>query len=261
LPGLHVTFHSWNRALLFFPHFHALITGGGLDADGTWKPCRKSLAATEVMAIVFKAKFRDGFKKLLREGRLVLPPDTNEQDALWLLEQALSRKWVVDRGKPYRHGKGVLTYFARYTRGGPLKNRRIERIDEETVTFRKNRRKEPYEVITVTHEELIGRILQHVPAPRLRTSRAYGLYAPAATEKRELCRASLGRLTLSVEDPEVQAEIPRAGDPAVAPDTCPECGRLMVVLVEVPRPRSATKRLAPRPRPPPEARGVERWVS
>jgi hypothetical protein len=261
LPGLHVTFHSWNRALLFFPHFHALLTGGGLGADGTWKPCRKSLAATEVMAIVFKAKLRDGFRKLLREGKLVLPPDTNEQDALWLLEQALSRKWVVDRSKPYRHGKGVLSYFARYTRGGPLKNRRIESVDDETVTFRKNRHKEPYEAITVSIEELVGRILQHVPPPRFRTSRAYGLYAPVAAEKREICRAALGQLTLSVDDPEVQAEIPRAGEAAPAPDTCPKCGRLMVVLLEVPRPRSASKRVQTLGRPPPEWAEAPRGVS
>jgi hypothetical protein len=68
LPGLHLTFHSWNRAALFFPHFHGLVTGGGLGADGTWKKARRpnSLLPTEVMAIVFKAKFRDGFKTFQR---------------------------------------------------------------------------------------------------------------------------------------------------------------------------------------------------
>jgi hypothetical protein len=261
LPGLHVTFHSWNRFLLFFPHFHALVTGGGLGADGTWKRARRrnSLLATEVMAIVFKAKFRDGFRKLLRQGKLTLPPDTNEEDALFELEQALSRKWVVDRRKRYRHGKGVLTYFARYARGGALKNRRIEAVEGDTVTFRKSRRNEAHEAVTVPISELISRILQHVPPPYFRTSRSYGLYAPKAAEKRALCEAALGKLTLSADDPEVQAEIPRAGEAASdVRDACPVCGQPMVVVLEVPRPQSASKRLKTLGRPPPEPAGTPR---
>jgi len=259
LPGLHLTFHSWNRALLFFPHFHALITGGGLGDDGTWKPLlRKSVAATEVMGGIFKAKFRDGFKKLLRQGKLTLPPDMNDDDALWQLEKALNQKWVVDRRPRYPYGEGVLTYFARYSRGGALKNRRIVSVEDDRVTFRTSRRKEPYKAITLPIEEFIGRILQHVPPPHFRTSRAYGLYAPTAAEKREICRAALGQLPLSVADPEVQAEIPRSED-SPDDDCCPVCGRELVVVKEYPRPKSASKQVQRLGRPPPAiaaARGV-----
>ncbi len=252
LPGLHVTLHTWNRATLFFPHFHALVTGGGLGADGTWKAAkRKSLLATEVMALVFKAKFRDGMRKLLRQGKITLPPDTNESAADWELEQALSQKWVVDRRKRYPDARNVLTYFARYTRGGPLKSKRIVAIDDKTVTFRKSRSYEPYEAITVSIEEMIHRILRHVPPPYLRMSRSYGLYAPNAGEKRKRCQARLGLVPQTVDDPEVQAEIPRKEETPAEVETCPVCSLPLMLLAKIPRPRRRPRDPKTRQRPPP----------
>jgi len=257
-PGLHVTLHTWNRALGFCPHYHVLVSGGGLGEDGTWKRARrKSLLPTEVIALVFKAKFRDGLRKLLRQGKVTLPPDMNESDADWQLEQALSQKWVVDRRKRYRDGRNVLTYFARYTRGGPLKNKRIESIEGDQVTYRKSRSYEPYEAITVSVEEMIGRILRHVPPPYLRTSRAYGLYAPNAGEKRQRCQMLIGRIPQTVDDPEVQAEIPRSEETQAEAETCPVCSRPLVIVAKMPRPRRPARDPKTRQRPPP-ARVTER---
>ncbi len=119
----HTNLAAWGSVCIARSGVRAIRRASYPGADGTWKKARRpnSLLPTEVMSVVFKAKFCDGFRELLRQGGLTLPPDTNEEDALRELNQALSRsKWVVDRRKPYRHGKGVLTYFARYCRGGPL---------------------------------------------------------------------------------------------------------------------------------------------
>jgi hypothetical protein len=35
----------------------------------------------------------------------------------------------------YRHGAGVVTYLARYLRGGPIKNARLVACDGARVTF------------------------------------------------------------------------------------------------------------------------------
>ncbi len=189
LPGLHVTLHTWNRALLFFPHFHVLVTGGGLGAD--------------------------------------------------------------DRRKRYPDARNVLTYFARYARGGPLKSKRLEAVDDETVTFRKSRSYELYEAITVSIGEMIHRILRHVPPPYLRTSRAYGLYAPNAGEKRERCQARLGLVPQTVDDPAVQAEIPRSEDTTAEAEVCPVCSLPLVLVAKIPRPRRRPLDPKTRQRPPP----------
>ena len=42
----------------------------------------------------------------------------------------------------YRHGAGVVTYLARYLRGGPIKNARLVAYDGDRVTFTYRARQE-----------------------------------------------------------------------------------------------------------------------
>ena len=44
-------------------------------------------------------------------------------------------RWNVRIMERYRHGAGVITYLARYLRGGPLKNARLVAWDGDRVTF------------------------------------------------------------------------------------------------------------------------------
>ena len=256
-PGALMALHTWSRTLAFNPHVHVLLTGGGLAEDGTWKSGRRRhLLSLDVVRLIFKAKYRDGLRRLLRRGELSLPPDMNELDAEWQIEKALRRKWIVDRRHRYEHGRGVLTYLARYIRGGPIKNRRILAFDGETVTFRRSRHKEPFEAITLTVTEFLHRIVRHIPPPSFRTVRGYGLYAPTSEEKRDLCRVQLGSLP---HDPNVEAELPgdasRATEEAAGraeADTCPVCGLALAITWKMPRPKK---------RGPPQLRSTSRSSS
>ena len=51
-------------------------------------------------------------------------------------------KWNVRIMERYRHGAGVVTYLARYLRGGPIKNARLVAWDGERVTFTYRARQE-----------------------------------------------------------------------------------------------------------------------
>ena len=44
-------------------------------------------------------------------------------------------RWNVRIMERYRHGAGVVTYLARYLRGGPIKNARLVAYDGDRVTF------------------------------------------------------------------------------------------------------------------------------
>ncbi len=246
LPGLHMALHTWNRAVLYCPHLHVLITGGGLAADGTWKSARRrDLISTDVLRQIFKAKFRDGFRKLLRRGKLQLPPDMNENDVEITLRRALRHAWMVDRRERYEYGNGVLTYLARYVRGGPLKESRLLSFDGDTVTFRKSRRREPFEAITLPVNDFIERLLRHVPPPNFRTVRSCGLYAPNAAAKRQLAQAALGQLPQSEPSGEISAEIPDQAAEDKGYGCCEVCGKKLVLVAKLPRPppkRAATRR-------------------
>jgi len=56
--------HSWTRALIYHPHVHYMIPGGGIANDG--QTLRFSgddfLMHIKPLSIIFKAKFRDRLK-------------------------------------------------------------------------------------------------------------------------------------------------------------------------------------------------------
>ena len=56
--------HTWTRQLLYHPHVHYIVTGGGLTADGRWRSSRKDfLVPVKALSPIFRAKFREQLKR------------------------------------------------------------------------------------------------------------------------------------------------------------------------------------------------------
>ena len=241
MPGLMLNLHTWSRSLARHPHIHALITGGGIDAEGNWRPARKHehLISMEVIRPIFTAKMRDALRKSLDHGRLQLPPDMTPSQVHRLIRRATKKPWVVNRKPRYEHGKGVLIYLARYIRGGPIKDRRLISLDHETVTFRVSRRSEKERNMTLTVEEFLERVLTHVPSPGFRVVRNYGLYHHAHREKLESCRQQLG----GEVDPECEEDVKEgcsseadtSPEPPTESETCSVCGTPLRIREKIPR--------------------------
>ena len=76
---------------------------------------------------------------------LALPEPMGPQQVLNLLNRLghpRKTKWNVRIMERYRHGAGVVTYLARYLRGGPIKNARLVAFDGARVTFLHRTRQE-----------------------------------------------------------------------------------------------------------------------
>jgi hypothetical protein len=146
------------------------------------------------------------------------------------------QKWNVHIRERYAHGAGVLTYLARYLRGGPLANQRLVACEQGVVTFRyrlngERAGEEPTSQgrMRVSIEEFIRRYLVHVPPPGTQVVRSYGLYAATKREALAGCRAQLGQepmAALVILD--WQTACRERGD--AHPERCPRCGRLLVRL-------------------------------
>ena len=98
--GFFSILHTWGQNLLHHPHLHCVVTGGGLNLDGTGR--RLFLQALEVAFSLGKLYFygdlaasRDGFLQLLT--------------ALGDLE------WVVYAKPPFGGPQQVIDYLGRYT--------------------------------------------------------------------------------------------------------------------------------------------------
>jgi Putative transposase len=141
----------------------------------------------------------------------------------------------------YRHGVGVVTYLARYLRGGPMQNSRLVAYDGDRGTFTCRPRQEEADGggasaprSTVSVVAFLQRWLLPVPVPQTRGVRAYGLYQPTQAEAFASCRAALGQ-------PPVATPVVLAWQTVCAqrgeqpPERCPVCGQLLVCPGVVPR--------------------------
>jgi hypothetical protein len=161
----------------YHPHVHLLVTAGGLSSDGAaWvKPAHtRFLRPGYMLSELFRAKSRDELTRA-DVGRDVNP-------AVW------ERAWVVHVQQIGR-GDHAALYLSRYIYKVALTNDRIERVENERVTFRYVRaRTGETRRQTLPVDAFIGRFLQHVLPPGFTKVRSYGLLSPSHREKLERAR-------------------------------------------------------------------------
>jgi len=244
-PGMIAALHTWSQTLVLHPHVHCLVTGGGWTPGGQWVAVRRGfLLPVRVVMPVFRGKMLAAIRQAWTRGELVLPEGLHPQPFLNLLTRlGHPRKtpWNVRIMERYRHGAGVVTYLARYLRGGPIKNARLVAWDGERVTFLYRVRHEgggsgspSLQRMTLPVADFLQRVLLHVPVPQTRVVRCYGLYHHTHMEALALCRAHLGQPPGAVPVPLAwQTVCAQRGD--VHPERCPTCGQLLVCTEVIPR--------------------------
>jgi hypothetical protein len=244
-PGIMAALHTWSQTLALHPHVHCLVTGGGLSASGAWQAVRRGfLLPARVVMAVFRGKMLAGLRQAWARREVTLPEPIHPQQFLNLLnrlghpQKTPWNVWILER---YRHGAGVVTYLARYLRGGPLKNARLIAWDGARVTFTCRTRPQTgdgpraaSQAITLPVADFLQRWLQHVPAPQTRVVRSYGLYHHTHTEALATCRVQVGQPPVVMPAPlDWQTVCAQQGD--AHPERCPTCGQLLVCTGVIPR--------------------------
>jgi len=217
--GCLAVLHTWTRAMLYHPHVHLLVTGGGLSPDGTQWIAPKNpafLVPVQALSVIFRAKMCTGLR---RAGVLdQVPP------GIW------TTPWVV-HAQPAGRGQRVLDYLGRYVFRIAIANSRLEEMTDDDVTFRyQDNRTHETRRVTITGVEFLERFLQHVLPRGGAKVRYYGLWSAAHRADRTRARALLTALTVIA--------VPPAPQPARAaslrdPPRCPHCrvGTLIVLAV------------------------------
>jgi putative transposase/transposase-like zinc-binding protein len=244
-PGIIAALHTWSQTLVLHPHVHCLVTGGGVTPDGHWKAVRHGfLLPARVVMAVFRGKMLDAIRCAWTRGELVMPEGLRPQQMRNLLNRLghpRKTRWNVCIMERYAHGAGVVTYLARYLRGGPIKNGRLVAYDGTRVTFTCRTRHEEADgarpgsqQMTLPVADFLQRWLWHVPVPQTRTVRCYGLYHAMRTAALALCRVALGQPPVVVPvGLGWQTVCAQRGD--AHPERCPACGQLLVYTGVIPR--------------------------
>jgi hypothetical protein len=244
-PGIIATLHTWSQTLVLHPHVHCLVTGGGRTLDGAWKAVRNGfLLPARVVMAVFRGKVLAAIRQAIARAELELPVAIRPQQLLNLLTRLghpRKTKWNVRIMERYPHGAGVVTYLARYLRGGPIKNARLVAWEGERVTLRCRARQEEADGanpaaqrLTLSIADFLQRWLLHVPMPQTRVVRSYGLYHPSHAAALAVCRAELGQPP--IEAPAAldwQTVCAQRGE--AHPERCPTCGQRLVCTGVIPR--------------------------
>jgi hypothetical protein len=244
-PGILAALHTWSQTLVLHPHVHCLVTGGGLTPAGQWVAVRHGfLLPARVVMAVFRGKMVDAIRRTLVRGEFALPESMGPQQVRNLLNRLghpRKTKWNVRIMERYCHGAGVVTYLARYLRGGPIKNARLVAWDGERVTFSYRPRSEETDGgkpapqrMTLPVADFLQRWLLHVPAPQSRVVRCYGLYHHTQAEALGHCRAQVGQPPVVIPVAlDWQTACAQRGD--MHPERCPTCGQRLVCISVIPR--------------------------
>jgi hypothetical protein len=166
--GIMGILHTWGQNILYHPHLHFLVTGGGLSPDGTrWISSPKNfLFPVKVMSRLFRGKFL----ALLEENGLEIDSG---------IKQKLRKKeWVVYCKPPINDSRNVIRYFGHYTHRVAISNSRIVKLEKDRVYFswkdyRKNSR---VKAMNLDALEFMRRFLLHLLPHDFVKIRYYGLY-------------------------------------------------------------------------------------
>src|SRR5829696_98579 len=122
--GMLGVLHTWSRTLIFHPHIHYLLPGGGLSPDGrTWVPSRKKfLLPVKALGSHVRTLFKD---HLLKEH-----PDLFAQ----VPAKVWKRHWNVD-SRAAGSGENALRYLSRYVFKTATGNRTVQRLPDGRVLW------------------------------------------------------------------------------------------------------------------------------
>jgi hypothetical protein len=220
--GMVGVLHTWGRNLVYHPHVHYLVPGGGVAADGeTWLPARKNfLFPVKALSKIFRAKFRDALRQMACFADI--PAEVWQQE------------WVV-HCQPVGNGVSALKYLAPYIFRVAISNNRILKLADGKVTFRyRTSDTGKLRTCTLPAGEFIRRFLQHVLPKGFVKVRYYGFLSSGLRQRLAALRQQLGRPPADPPpvpegtDVDVQTADHVADDSA--PDhvvRCPSCGRVM----------------------------------
>ena len=199
--GVTAILHTWGQNLLFHPHLHCVVTGGGLTADGQhWRATRSDyFLPVRVLGRLFRGKFLAGLKALYDGDQLCL-----EGSVAALADASAFRRWltplyrqdwVVYAKPPFGGAEQVFRYLGRYSHRVAIANSRLVSLDDGQVMFQWKDYAEEHKTkrMCLDAEEFIRRFLLHVLPARFVRIRHYGLLAGRnVPTKLARCRELLG---------------------------------------------------------------------
>ena len=186
--GFTAVLHTWTQLLLYHPHVHCIVPGGGLSPAGDrWISAKPGFfLPVKVLSLVFRGKLLCGLQQACVSGDLRPPRGYNISACL---SAASRKKWVVYSKPPLAGANQVIDYLSRYTNRIAISNERFVKLADGKVTFRWRDRVHGNQskFMTLGASQFLSRFLLHVLPRGLMRIRHYGFLANSV-RKRQITR-------------------------------------------------------------------------
>ena len=241
--GFIAILHTWGQNLLYHPHLHCVVPGGGISADGErWIACRPGFfLPVRVLSRLFRRLFLAQLQAAFDAGQLhffnALEPLQVTKAFARYLAPVRKTEWVVYAKPPFGGPQHVLEYLGRYTHRVAISNNRLIGFDGDEVQFRWKdyRHDSRQKVMSLAAPEFIRRFLLHVLPSGLQRIRHYGLLANRhRAEKLLRCRQLLAVPAVVVDLPNKPLDYRDRYEQLTGRSLrdCPQCGHGHMVCVE-----------------------------
>ncbi|XEV12241.1 transposase (plasmid) [Vibrio alginolyticus] len=175
--GIFCALHTYGRKLNWNCHIHVSVTRGGIcQRTGLWKPIYFKAKETEICC-------RAAIAQLLRENYSELdlsakdcPFVRHEKDWSAFLTSQYCRRWKLHFAKKTNQLHKTVNYLGRYLKRPPISGSRLRHYSKGgQLTFEYlNHHTGEKEELTLTAEELICRLIEHIPDKHFKMIRYYG---------------------------------------------------------------------------------------
>jgi len=236
--GFTAVLHTWTQRLLYHPHLHCIVPGGGPDPRATrWISSRPAFfLPVRVLSEVFRGKLLATLEQALDTGTLRTQAG---EDPRGLLQRSARKHWVVYSKPPFAGAEQVLAYLGRYAHRIAISNDRLVSMQAGQVSFRWKDRANGHasRLTTLDAEAFLRRFLLHVLPSRFIRIRHYGFLANSVR------RAALATVRRLLDQPVTapEAAAPTEPEPWEAllrrltgkdVTRCPQCGAGRFLIVE-----------------------------
>lgn len=173
--GIFCVIHTNSRRLTWHPHLHISITLGGINRHGDWK--NMTFDREKITA-----RWKHNLRQYLLDhwDVLTLPSELgyirDEEDWRRFVLTTAPGYWHVHLEQTTRGKEKTLRYLGCYLKRPPISGKRLAHYrGEASLSFRYyDHRTGLYCKETITQEEMIDRVRQHIPDEHFRMVRYYG---------------------------------------------------------------------------------------
>ena len=177
--GMSAVLHTWSQNLGRHMHLHCLVPGGALAADESRWHTTTTPYLFPVRAL--SRKFRGKMVSLLRQAWEAEELSRLESKAHvdTVLDQLMSKPWVVFTRHTGTQAEAVVEYLSRYTYRIAISEQRLLAMDKYSVSFlwKDYASKGAKKAMTLDGVEFIRRFLMHILPTGFMRVRHYGFLA------------------------------------------------------------------------------------